>query len=173
MVHVLAIKGMVGGAFLRAIGRVVGAVKVEQDALGCARALTLAQIEVDQRDGQAIAGALVHGIVEAREGRLGGERGASVRKAATDELEERVMAQGIGIILILVATGDLKDALADESFERVLAGRLRHSGTKEAIRAQRPGAVSAWASQGKPPSEVRRPPSKAACRGRAVEVAKE
>lgn len=31
------------------------------------------------------------------------------------------MAQGIGIILIFVATGDLKDALADQSVEGVLA----------------------------------------------------
>src|SRR5918912_3689383 len=50
--------------------------------------------------------------------------------------------------------------------------RLRHSGTKEAISVQRPRAVSAWASQGKPPSEVRRPASKAACKGSGVGVRK-
>src|SRR5687768_17107139 len=46
--------------------------------------------------------------------------------------------------------------------------RLRQSGTWAAMRAQRPVASSAWASQGKPPSEVRRPPSKVTCSGEGV-----
>ena len=81
------------------------------------------------------------------------------------------MPQGIGVILILVATGNLEDALAHKGFERVLARALAPLGDAEAIRAQRPRAVLAWASQGKPPSEVRRPPSKAACKGNGVGVA--
>jgi len=47
----------------------------------------------------------------------------------------------------------------------------RHSGTHAANAAQMPTAPSASASQGNPPSEVRRPPSKAASRAKAVEVA--
>ena len=70
VIHVLPIVGMVGGAFLRAIGWVIRAIQVQQDARGHPVALALPQIELDQGDGQPIAGAAVHGVVEAREGGL-------------------------------------------------------------------------------------------------------
>jgi predicted Zn-dependent protease len=50
------------------------------------------------------------------------------------------MAQGIGVVLILIATGDLEDALADERFQGMLAGAfapLGNEGGDEGAQAER------------------------------------
>jgi hypothetical protein len=54
------------------------------------------------------------------EGGLAGEIGAGVRGAADGELEGRIVAQGGGIVGILVTGGDLVDALTDQIEEGVL-----------------------------------------------------
>ena len=49
------------------------------------------------------------------------------------------MAQGIGVVLIRIATGDLEDALADEGLQRMLAGApapLRHKARDEGTQAE-------------------------------------
>ena len=151
MVHVLPIVGMVGRPFLRAIGRIVRPIPVQHDALGHPVALSFTEIELHQCDRQAITGAAVHGIVEAREGGLTGPGRPRMRQAATDELEQRVMAQGVGVVLIFVATRNLEDALADEGFERVLTSArtpLRDIGGDEraeaegGIRVSQPGQAA-------------------------------
>jgi hypothetical protein len=54
-----------------------------------------------------------------REGGLTGQ-GRIIRQAATGQLEERIMPQGIGIVLLLIAAGELEDPLPDERLKRVL-----------------------------------------------------
>ena len=140
VVHVLPIEGMIGGPFLGTIGRVIGAIEVQENPLRHAVTLAFTQIELDEGDGQAVAGATRHGIVEAGEGGLAGEGGAALGQAATDELEQGVMAQGIGVVLILIATGDLEDALADEGLQGMLAGAtapLGNEGGDQRAQAER------------------------------------
>ena len=118
VVHVLAIIAMVGHAFLPAVGRIVRAIKVEHDVRGHTIALPLLQVEPDQRHRQAVARLGIDGILQAGEGGLAGQV-RLLGQASADQLEERIGAQGVGIILILVATGDLEDALAHQRLQRV------------------------------------------------------
>jgi hypothetical protein len=60
-----------------------------------------------------ITGTTVDVVLQARERGLTGEIGIIVETATAHQLQEGITPQGIGIILVLVATGDLKDALAD------------------------------------------------------------
>lgn len=123
MVHVLPVETVVGDAFLLTVGRIVGAVQIEDDALRDAVALPFLQVELDQRDRQAVAGLEVDGVLQARERRLAGEVAVS-RQATTDQLQEWVGAQRRGVVLILIATGDLHDPLADQRLQRVAAGAV-------------------------------------------------
>jgi hypothetical protein len=42
------------------------------------------------------------------------------RQPTTGQLEERIVPQGSGIVLILIATGELEDPLPDEGLQGVL-----------------------------------------------------
>jgi len=53
------------------------------------------------------------GILQPRQGRLGGQRGATVRKTFAGNPERRVMAQGIKIVAILIPAGNRKHAFTD------------------------------------------------------------
>ena len=80
------------------------------------------------------------------------------------------MPQGGRVILVFVAAGDLEDALTDQRLQAVLTPSpppVRRASVAHSARA-----VSASASQGNPPSEVRRPPSKAVSSGSPAAVAK-
>ena len=78
VVHVLAVVAVVAAALLLAVRRVVGAVQVEQHVGRDAsrRALAFLQVDRHQRLGQAVAGAAVDRVLQAREGRLTGQVGA-------------------------------------------------------------------------------------------------
>lgn len=47
-------------------------------------------------------------------------QGTILRQPATGQLEERVIAEGIGIILVVVITGNLEEALPEQFGERML-----------------------------------------------------
>ncbi len=47
-------------------------------------------------------------VLQPRHGRLARQIGPGLGQPAADQLEERVRAQGVGIILILIAAGDLE-----------------------------------------------------------------
>jgi hypothetical protein len=56
-------------------------------------------------------------------------RSAPVSKRSTNQLEQRISAEGVGVVLVLVAAGYLKDVLLDERYERVAhlsSAPLRH-----------------------------------------------
>jgi hypothetical protein len=46
-------------------------------------------------------------------------QGTIVRQATAGQLEEGIMPQGVGIVLVLIAAGKLEDPLADEGLEGV------------------------------------------------------
>lgn len=110
MVHGPAVVGVVGAALLVAMRRVVRAVQVQQDPLRAAARTTLAQGGRDQGTGHQRAGAPIDGVLQARHGGLAGEVRARLRQAPADQLEQGIDAQGVGVVLILVAAGDLEDA---------------------------------------------------------------
>jgi hypothetical protein len=127
MEHVLLAVPMVGDALLVASAgraslgdplrcRVIGAVEVEDDALGDPIASSFLQMELHERHGEVVAGFVAHGILQPGEGRLAGQI-RLVGQPATDQLEERITAQGIGIVLVFIATGNLKDPLTDEGLQ--------------------------------------------------------
>jgi hypothetical protein len=69
---------------------------------------------------QAHAGMAVDRVLQARHGRLTGQIRIALGAPATDQLEQGVRAQAVRVILILVAAGNLEDALADQSREGVV-----------------------------------------------------
>lgn len=116
MEHVLLVVPMVGDALLVDVGRVIGAVEVEDDALGDPIASSFLQIELHERHGEVVAGFVAHGILQPGEGRLAGQI-RLVGQPATDQLEERITAQGIGIVLVFIATGNLQNPLTNEGLQ--------------------------------------------------------
>jgi hypothetical protein len=122
VVHRLAVIPVVGRPLLLAMRCIVGGIDVQHDLAGDAVPSPLLQVELDQCSGQPVAGFGVHRILQPREDRPTGQ----VRlggQATTDQLEEGVGAQGhpegTRIVLILVATGDLEDPLADQRLQGV------------------------------------------------------
>src|SRR5947209_1697160 len=111
MVHMLLVVAVVSASFLIAVGRIIGGIGVDQDARRSPIAPTLVEVEGKQGRSQPAAGLPIDGILEAGECGLAGER-AILGQTATGQLEEWVMPEGIGIILILVATGNLEEPLA-------------------------------------------------------------
>jgi hypothetical protein len=67
VIHVLAVVAMVAAAFLRAVGRIVSAVEIQQHLAGrtARHPLALLQIDADQRLRQALAGAAVDRVLQA------------------------------------------------------------------------------------------------------------
>jgi hypothetical protein len=109
---------MVGDAFLLAVGGIIRAIDVKDDVLREAVALPLLEVEFYQRQSQAVAGFGVNCILETGEGRLARQMRLA-RQATAHQLQERIGAQGVGIVLVFVATGNLEDALADQGLKGV------------------------------------------------------
>jgi len=94
--------------------RIVRAIQIEQDARRDAMTLALAQVEADQRNGQAITGLGIDRILQPGQRRLAGQRCPTDRQLSADMLEQWIVAQGGGVILILVAAGNLVQSLLDQ-----------------------------------------------------------
>jgi len=103
------------------MGRIISAIGIDQDVGGTVRLLPLGQVDAEERLRQPVARLAVDGVLEAGERRLTGQIGITGETAA-DQFQQGVGAQGIAVVLILVAAGNLKDALADERLQRVLNG---------------------------------------------------
>jgi hypothetical protein len=73
MVHARAVVAVVEGAFLLAVGGIVGRIEVQEDLLGGGVLAALAHVEFDQGPGDAQAVLRTRGILQAREGRLARE----------------------------------------------------------------------------------------------------
>jgi len=115
----LVVIAVIGNPFLPAVSWIVGPVKVEDDVLGDAVPLPLLEVEPDESNRQTRAVFAIHGVLQAREGGLTGQV-CLMGQATTDELQEWIETEGVGIVLILVTTGDLKDPLANQRFQRVV-----------------------------------------------------
>ena len=70
MVDMLAVIAVVEGAFLLAVGGVVGRVKVQKHPLGHTVLLSLGEIKPEEDLGDSAAGASGGGVLEAADGRL-------------------------------------------------------------------------------------------------------
>jgi hypothetical protein len=87
MVHVLTVVAMVGHPFLLPMGRIVGPIQVEHNALRTASPSSFHQIELDQHASQAVAGGGIDRVLQPAEGGLAGEI-RLLWQAATDQLQE-------------------------------------------------------------------------------------
>jgi hypothetical protein len=85
MVHVLVVVPMIGNALLVTVGRIIGPIQIEDDALRDPLSLPFPQVELHQCDGQVVARLEVDGILQPGEGRLAGQIGL-IWEAATDQL---------------------------------------------------------------------------------------
>jgi hypothetical protein len=113
---------MVGGPFLLAVGRVVGSIEIEQEVRGHALLLARLQVDPDQGECQLVAGAAIHRVLQPGERRLTGQVGIVEREPVAHQFEERIAPQRRGIVLILVATGNLHDPLPNQPLERMPDG---------------------------------------------------
>ena len=111
MVHGLAEVAVVGPAFLLAMRGIGSAIQVEDDARRHPVPLAFAQIQFPPRHRQAIAVARRHPVLQPREGWLAGEILSRRRQPPANQLQQRVVAQGVRIVLVRVAGDDLVDAL--------------------------------------------------------------
>jgi len=117
----LLVIAMIGTAFLVTIGGIVGAIGVDEDVAGTTRPLALGEVDAKECLRQTVTGLGIDRILEAGEGGLAGQIGITGQTAA-DQLQQGIGAQGVGIVLILVTTGDLEDPLPDEGFQGMADG---------------------------------------------------
>lgn len=89
---------------------VLGVIEVEHDHL---RRLGIGLDELIKQDlGHAVEFCARRPVLKARHRRLRGQRRAGLGQPSKGHLKDRVCAQGIRVIGIFVASGNLKDALA-------------------------------------------------------------
>lgn len=108
------------------------------------------------------ASAVVNGLLEAGEGGPTGER-RLLGQPAADQLHLGILPQGVGNILVCVATGDQVEALAQQQEEGMRDRADAPVGDGEGPEGAQPSA-----SQTSPPSEVSWGPSERAARGTDV-----
>jgi hypothetical protein len=137
---------MVGHAFLLAGGGIVRASDVTEDGAREAVPLPLLEVELHQRQSQAVAGCGVDRILAAREGRLARQIHLA-RHASAPQLQEGIAAQGGGLVLVFVAPGNLQDALADQGLQGVAD---RTTAPLRDLRGQRSAEAEGAVSRRKP-----------------------
>ena len=117
VIHVLVVPAMKERELLRPVGRIIRAVEIE-DEIGrmLVRPVGVRTEPVDAGASQALNRGPVDRILQPRERRLRAERRASI---AGHHLERRVVAEPVGIVDVLVPSGDLIQPLADERVEVV------------------------------------------------------
>jgi hypothetical protein len=101
---------------------VIRAVQVQEDAPRLAPLLALAQVHLGQGVGQPVAGPSVHPRFQPRARRLAGECRSCQRLPTADQLQQRVVAQAVRVVLVLVPAGDGSD---DPHVTAVEIGRRR------------------------------------------------
>ena len=164
MIHGLPKVAVIGAAVLLAVGRVVSTVQVQHDPPRHPRPLPFSQVDLAQGLRQTVTIPRREGILPPREGRLAGQVGGGLRQAAADQLQQRIAAQRIGIVLVFVASGDLVDALAQQLQRRVAAApppvRTRHgqrgAQSQRRIRFGDPGPAAITAQPATPEIDCQR-----------------
>src|SRR5829696_3237645 len=114
MVDVLPIVAVVVTVFLFSVDGICGCIEVQKHFLRSAVLPSLVQVAFEEDLGYLAARAPGGRVLHPTDGRLAGEIGAALRQRAAGELEQRVFPQEVGVVLVLIATRYLKDALADE-----------------------------------------------------------
>ena len=122
MIPVLLIVPMIARSFLRAMRWIVGGIAVQQNPLWHAIGPALAQRERAEGQGDSVTITRRDRVLQAGEGRLAGAEGVGLRQPSADEFEQGVVAEGVSVVLVFVATGDLLDALANQHRKRRGAG---------------------------------------------------
>jgi hypothetical protein len=84
MIHVLAIVAVIGRPLLRAMGGIVGTVDVEHEVGGTAVLLPCAHVNGQKRVRQRGTGVPIYRVLQARERRLTGQVGLTLRTPAAD-----------------------------------------------------------------------------------------
>jgi len=136
MEHVLPEVAVIATPLLLPVGGIIRAVEVKQDVVWNAVGGALRNVELDQPMSQVIAGTPINVVLEAGEGGLTSEVGIVLELAATDKLQERIMAKGIRVVLVLVATRDLEDALTDQRMMDGTAAPIRNDAGKRGAEAK-------------------------------------
>ena len=119
VVHVLAEVAVVALPLLLPMHRIVGPIQVQQDAPRPAQSLPFGEIDADQGLSQAVAGLGGGGILQAGQRRLTGQIRIVTGQPTTNQLQQRIGPELVGVVLVRVATGDLEDALANQGLQRV------------------------------------------------------
>lgn len=95
---------------LRPMGDVLGVIDVEDDLLG--RLRVGCDKRVQQRARKAVEIATADPVFQTRQGRLTGQIRARQRRPLAGGFQPRITAQIVAVVGVLVAAGDLKNALA-------------------------------------------------------------
>jgi hypothetical protein len=114
---------------LVAVGRVIDRIEVERQVTR--RGVEGGDELVNEDIAQPLEGLDADGVFEAGERRLAGQV-VPVRGAVGDDLEDGAGAEGVVVVLVLVAGQDAVDAGADHRQEGVL-GQLRVAGVVESV----------------------------------------
>jgi hypothetical protein len=123
MIHVLLVVAVIGTSFLIAVGRVVRPIGIDQDALRYTISTALIQIQLKDDHRQAITGLGIDRVLQAAHGWLAGKR-RIVGLSATDQLEQRIVPQRVGVVLILITTRDLIHPLPNQFLPAMLSHSL-------------------------------------------------
>lgn len=119
VIHVLAVVAMIGRALLVAVGGVVGAVTVKENAPWRPVLAPLRQVEPGQGTGNTMTALAAGAVFQAGQSGLAGQVVTGIGQLAADELEQGVRAEGIGVVLVLVAAGHLENTLPDQLLQAV------------------------------------------------------
>ncbi len=94
--------------------------------------LALAHAESDQRPPQPLADAPIDRVLQVRAGGLPGGIVAGDRRLTQGALGEGIGTQGVSVVEVLVASGQLEDALADGRLQTVTGARAIRAPVGEA-----------------------------------------
>lgn len=114
--------------------------EIEREVGRHAVPLALTQVDRQQGGGKPRAGVAVDRVLQPGERRLAGAISARLGQAPADKIEERVGAEGVGVVLVRIAAGDLDHALAHQRLQRMAnlaPPPLGHSGGGGGTQAER------------------------------------
>jgi hypothetical protein len=111
VVDMLLVVAVVVTLFLIAVGGIVCGIEVEQDLLWGTILATLGDIHLGQSPRHLVAGTATNRILHPANGGLARQILATLRQGSTYQLQQRIRAQEVRIVLVLVATSYLKDTL--------------------------------------------------------------
>jgi hypothetical protein len=114
MVHVLAVIAVVIRTFLFSVGGIIGRVEVQKHSLWGAVLFSSREVEFEEDFGYPVARVSCRCVLHPTDGRLTRKDSSTLGKRATHQLEQRIFSKSVRVVLILIATRNLKDALPNE-----------------------------------------------------------